>query len=161
MRLYLVRHGEAVAKGVDPQRPLSEPGREEVERLASFLGQAGVRVSHIYHSGKKRAEQTAEAFANAMGRTSEVARVSGLDPLDPTEPFAKTVDGWTEDTMVVGHLPFLAKVVSHLIVGHETATTVAFPAGAVVCLGRSEDGVWSISWAIPPGLIDGTSGRLG
>ena len=160
MRLYLVRHGEAVAKEVDPQRPLSEPGREEVEKLASFLGQAGIRVGHIFHSGKKRAEQTAEAFANAVGRTGEVIKASGLEPLDPTEPFAKTVDGWTEDTMVVGHLPFLAKLVSRLVVGDEAVTMVAFQAGTVVCLEPSEEGGWSIFWVIPPGLIADIGGCL-
>ena len=33
MRLYLVQHGEAVAKEVDPDRPLSEHGREDIVRL--------------------------------------------------------------------------------------------------------------------------------
>lgn len=30
MRIYLVQHGLAIPKEVDPERPLSEQGREDV-----------------------------------------------------------------------------------------------------------------------------------
>ncbi len=46
MRLYLVQHGEAVTKAVDPDRPLSEQGRADVERLAIWMGAQGVEVDH-------------------------------------------------------------------------------------------------------------------
>ena len=45
MRLWIVQHGDALAKGVDPNRPLSEKGRSDVERLASHLAGCGVRVA--------------------------------------------------------------------------------------------------------------------
>ena len=158
MRLYLVRHGEAVSKEADPRRPLSDPGRTEVERLASFIDAAGIRVGHIMHSGKRRAEQTAEILATAVGTGARVEGVSGLDPLDPTEPVAESVNKWSTDTMVVGHLPFLARLVSRLMVGHEATAPVVFQAGTVVCLARSKDGVWSILWAVPPALVPGGEG---
>ena len=44
MKLYLVQHGQAVSKEEDPERPLSEQGREDVRRVATRLGEAGVRV---------------------------------------------------------------------------------------------------------------------
>ena len=34
MKLYLVQHGEAKSKAEDPQRPLTERGREDVARVA-------------------------------------------------------------------------------------------------------------------------------
>jgi integrase len=37
MKVYLVRHGEAVSSGVDPKRPLSELGRADVHKVASFV----------------------------------------------------------------------------------------------------------------------------
>src|SRR5688572_29245639 len=37
MRLYLVQHGEAVPEQVDPQRPLSEAGRRDVQAMARLL----------------------------------------------------------------------------------------------------------------------------
>ena len=59
MRLYLVQHGEAKSKTEDPQRPLTERGREDVARVAAFAASAGLQVGQIRHSGKRRAEETA------------------------------------------------------------------------------------------------------
>jgi Histidine phosphatase superfamily (branch 1) len=66
MRLYLMQHGAALAKDVDPARPLSEQGEQDVRRIAAFLARAGVGVGRIWHSGKRRAEQTAELLAAAL-----------------------------------------------------------------------------------------------
>ncbi len=35
MELYLVQHGEAKSKAEDPQRPLTQRGREDVARVAA------------------------------------------------------------------------------------------------------------------------------
>ncbi len=66
MRIYLVQHGEAVAKDVDPERPLSEQGHNDVEKIATFLGNTQLGMERILHSGKLRAEQTAEIFADKL-----------------------------------------------------------------------------------------------
>ncbi len=153
MKLYLVQHGDAVPKEADPKRPLSDQGRADVERIASLLGKTGMRVSRVLHSRKKRALQTAELLAAPVGAGEHVEEIAGIDPLDPTEGFAKTVTEWTEDTMVVGHLPFMGKLVSRLLVGEEGTSTVAFRPGSVVCLDRGEDGSWSIAWMITPELL--------
>src|SRR5688500_9788627 len=63
MRLYLVQHGEAVPEQVDPQRPLSEAGRRDVQAMARLLAGAGIRPTRIVHSGKRRAQETAELLA--------------------------------------------------------------------------------------------------
>ena len=59
MRLYLVQHGEPVPKEINPDRPLSDKGRHDVEKVGRFLQQAGVAMGVIVHSGKTRAAQTA------------------------------------------------------------------------------------------------------
>jgi len=153
MRLYVVQHGQAVDKDVDPKRPLSEPGRGDVERMASFLGRAGIRVARILHSGKKRAEQTAALLAAAVGSSRPPEKTSGIDPLDPTDEFARAVSRWTEDTMVVGHLPFMGRLVSRLLIGDAAAATVAFQPATIVCLERGEEGGWSLAWMIRPELL--------
>ena len=38
MNVYLVQHGEAKPKDVDPSRSLTERGREETERVAAIAG---------------------------------------------------------------------------------------------------------------------------
>ena len=153
MKLYLVQHGHAVAKDMDPARPLSDQGRADARRTASFLGRAGVRVSTILHSGKKRTEETAELLAASVGTVEHPDDISGIAPLDPVPEFARTVNGWTSDTMVVGHLPFMGRLVSHLVAGDEAVSTVAFRPGTVLCLEREESGGWSIAWMIRPELV--------
>ena len=63
MQVYLVQHGLAKSKDEDPERPLTAVGREEVERVARAAAAVAVRPAAILHSGKARAEQTAEIFA--------------------------------------------------------------------------------------------------
>ena len=152
MRVYLVQHGDALPKDVDPQRPLSGRGHGDVEKVAALLGQAGVRVGTVLHSGKRRAAQTAERLAQAIGEGARIEAVSGINPLDSTEDFARTVDEWTADMMVVGHQPFMGKLTSRLVVGDDTASTVAFRPGSVVCLEYSNETGWSVAWMIRPEL---------
>ena len=110
MRLYLVQHGDAVPEQVDPQRPLSATGRREVEAIGRLLASAGVRLTRVVHSGKLRAEQTAELLAMACAPDHGVEASAGLSPNDPVKPVARTIASRPMDTMLVGHLPFMARL---------------------------------------------------
>ena len=63
MRRYLVQYGDAVPERLDPERPLSPAGRREVEAVAHLFASTGARVVRVAHSGKLRAQQTAELLA--------------------------------------------------------------------------------------------------
>lgn len=153
MRLYLVQHGQALAKEVDPDRPLSDQGWRDIERLSGFLADRDVRVSRIWHSGKTRARQTAELLAAAVapGLTAEAR--DGLAPNDPTENFAGTLATWRDNAMIVGHLPFMARLVSRLAVDNDDGTAVAYLPGSLVCLERRAGGDWAIAWMLRPELL--------
>lgn len=153
MQLYLVQHGDAVSEEVDRQRPLSDKGERDVARVASALGHAKIGVSRIFHSGKTRAEQTAKLLAGAMSPVPEPQLIAGIGPNDPTDAFLQQIKDWTEDTMVVGHLPFLSKLVSRLVTGSDEPALVAYRPGSVVCLGCGEDHKWSICWMLRPDLL--------
>jgi phosphohistidine phosphatase len=84
MDLFLMQHGAAVSDDVDPARPLSEGGREEVVRVLARAGAAGVRVERCVHSGKLRAEQTAVLLGQSLG--ADVEARTGLNPKDPVAP---------------------------------------------------------------------------
>ena len=155
MKLYLVQHGDAVAKEVNPERPLSDQGRIDVENVTRFLARAGINVPVILHGGKRRTAQTAELLAGGVGQSASPDKVSGIDPLDPVAPFAQTVAEWTSDTMVVGHLPFLGKLVSLLVTGDETPSVVAFGPASVACLERGQGDRWTLDWMIRPELVTG------
>ena len=148
--LYLARHGEALSKDVDAERGLSETGRRGVERVASFLEKGGVSVSQIIHSGKTRARQTAEILAATVAPSVEPQAAGGLDPNDPVENYAYEARGYTKDTMLVGHLPFMDMLASRLVAGSEDAASFNFHAGAVLCLERGGNGKWSVAWMISP-----------
>lgn len=150
MKLYLVRHGEAVSRSLDPERPLSERGRAEVRSVAARFAQAGVTASVLLHSGKKRAQETAELLGAAIALRSPMRRVADIDPLDSTEPFAREVEQWTEDAVVVGHLPFMGSLAARLLAGDEEASPVEFHTGTAVCLEREGAGSWKLAWVIHP-----------
>ena len=63
MKLYLVRHGEALSEHVARERPLSDKGKRDAAAMAAFLGRAGIRVAEVQHSGKARARETAELLS--------------------------------------------------------------------------------------------------
>jgi phosphohistidine phosphatase len=158
MHLYIARHGLAVPKDENPDCPLSETGRRDVARMASFLARTRPAISRVIHSGKTRAAQTALIFSETLGpgRIVEEA-VSGLNPNDATDALVQAVDGWTEDTMVVSHLPLVGKLVSRLVTGSETQTVVHFQPGTVACLKRGDNGGgWTIAWAMGPDLMGGS-----
>jgi len=153
MRLYLVQHGEAVAKEIDLERPLTEQGRLDVQRLATFLAASGIYTKRIIHSGKLRAAQTAELLAAELAPEANLESMPGLRPLDPVAPFAEQLAAWTQDALVVGHLPFMASLVAQLATGREDAEPTAFTPGTAVCLERTQTNVWVIAWMIRPELL--------
>ena len=153
MKLYLVQHGQAVPKEVDPERPLSEQGREDVRRVATRLGEAGVRVVRVWHSGKLRATETAGILAGEVCSGKQVEMIKGIQPNDPVDEFASDADVWGEDTLVVGHLPFMSRLVSLLVAGDSKHELVHYTPGSVVCLQRDDTDRWVISWMLSPGLL--------
>ena len=154
MRLYLVQHGDAVPEQLDPERPLSAAGRRDVEAVARLLASKAMRAERVAHSGKLRARQTAELLAAALapGKVPEI--MTGPNPNDPVEPMARGIANWTSDVMLVGHLPFMGKLVGHLVAGDERKL-VAFVPGTVVCLEQGEAGPWVITWMVRPELAPG------
>lgn len=151
MKLYLVQHGDALAKTVDPERPLSPEGGADVQRIAAFL-EGHLDKVRIVHSGKLRAEQTAELLAARLS-TDQPVVVEGIAPNDVIEPFVQRLDEWREDTLVVGHLPFMAKLVATLVTGTEEPVVTAYLPGSVVCVESSEGGEWQIQWMVRPELL--------
>ena len=152
MKLYLVQHGLAMAKEQDPERPLTEQGRQDVERLARFLQQAGIGVERVIHSGKLRARQTAERLAEAIAPDLEPETSGLLNPNDNPKAFDWQSESWDRDTLVVGHLPFMAKLVAHLVAEDERLPVVGFQPGTLVCLER-HNGDWQIAWMVRPELL--------
>jgi len=162
MRVYLVQHGTAVPKDEHPERPLSETGRKDVARMASFLARSRLRVARVLHSGKLRAQETAMILAETLGpgRVTEQC-LYPIAPNDATETLFQAIEAWPEedangDVMIVGHLPFMGRLASRLVCGDDDETVVHFLPGTVVALERGDNGDgWIVAWAVRPELMGG------
>lgn len=148
MAIYLVQHGEALPEAQDPERGLSELGRAETRRIGEVAAGYHVRVAKIEHSGKKRARQTAEIFAELLRPRRGVGERGGLAPKDDVLPVAAALEP-ASDLMLVGHLPFMQRLLGQLVVGDPGRRLFQFQGGGIVCLDRDEMG-WFIRWTLMP-----------
>jgi len=148
--VYFAQHGLAVDKAEDPERPLSEAGIQQTKKMAEALYNAKVPITSIFHSGKLRASQTADIFADASG-ISTTSMIDGLSPNDDVDLLAKNLD--MNNALYVGHLPHLEKLVSILVTGNEGEGIIKFQNSAVVCLGKT-DSRYQQLWYLTPELIE-------
>ncbi len=152
MALYLVQHGKSLSADVDPDRGLSEEGISEVKRVAEMARNHGIRVSCIKHSGKKRASQTADIFASALNPDHGTQEMRGLNPLDDVSSISVDLDA-RENLMLVGHLPFMERLVSYVITGSVDKRILKFQNGGIVCLDKDPDtSTWIVKWTLVPNI---------
>lgn len=125
MRLYLMRHGKAEERdswgGTDEARPLTEEGRNEVERAAQGLRLLGVSLDAILSSPLARAAATARLVAEVLqapfALTPALAPGCGLDALAPL----LSARASAQAVLVVGHEPDLSLLAGQLIAGRGPA----------------------------------------
>ncbi|OZG74044.1 phosphohistidine phosphatase SixA [Hahella sp. CCB-MM4] len=152
MPIYLVQHGKAFSKEQDADRSLNPEGIAETRSVAATLAKRRVPVTTICHSGKKRAVQTAELIAEALGCT-DVKQLSGLQPNDDVSAMASALDP-ASHTLYVGHLPFMDRMAGYLITGDDSRKVVKFQNSAVVCLDKTDEtDHWLVDWMLVPSFI--------
>ncbi len=155
MALYLVQHGLSNSKDVDPDKGLSARGKEKTELITGVAKNYEIAVDEIVHSGKKRAKETAQLLGSLLEPARGVTKISGINPLDDVQLFAQSLTG-ASNLMVVGHLPFLQKLVSYLTTGSPNIKVYEFQNSGIVCLNAEEeqDGEydWFIKWTLNPNI---------
>jgi phosphohistidine phosphatase len=150
MAIFLVQHGLSLPKDQDPGKGLSENGKADTVKIAEVAKTYQIPVSKIIHSGKKRAEQTAVIFNETLGVEKPVERIDGINPLDDVTTFAKRIDPQSNE-MVVGHLPFMERLVGYLTAGSTDVRVYKFQNSGIVCL-ENDDGDWFIKWTLNPNI---------
>lgn len=153
MKLYLVRHGNSAPFGSDDERTLSEAGRDEVQRLAQFIETMKLHVSHIFHSKKLRAIETATILSAAVKSMTPMQLRVELDPVADVNTIMHEVEAIDEDVLLVGHMPFMGRLLSQLVVGNENRDIVNFETATMVCLEQVERHHWVICWVLNPSLF--------
>ena len=140
----------AASGAVDPQRGLTQAGRAQVEKVAEYLKSLNLSVDCVWHSGKTRAEQTAEILAEAITVKEGVIAHPGLSPNDRPEPIRDEIESAGQDVMIVSHLPFVAILTSALLTGSQSNWPINFNEATTVCLERQSENHWQEKWVVTP-----------
>ncbi|MCB2146630.1 MAG: phosphohistidine phosphatase SixA [Deltaproteobacteria bacterium] len=152
MALYVVQHGKSLTKTEDPEKGLSADGKLDTERMAAVASGYRVKVSRIVHSGKKRARETAEIMASVLSPANGLEPRSGMNPLDDVGIFAGSLD-LDSNMMLVGHLPFLERLVGLLVCGDPDQTVFKLQNSGILCIDRvPEVKNPVIRWALMPSV---------
>jgi phosphohistidine phosphatase len=160
MDIYLVQHGKALSKEEDPQRPLSDEGRALTEKMADYLAERidsliDHPITHVSHSGKLRAQQTAEILIQSLCPTITPTVQENMDPNDEPQIIYNQLTAGRDRPgaiLLVGHLPHLACLAGLLLAGDGDQSPIQFTNSAVAKICPTYTG-WSINWFIGPSIL--------
>jgi phosphohistidine phosphatase len=118
MRIFLVRHGDAVPEedaGSDRDRWLSSRGREAARILGRLLRGEQVIPDAILCSPLPRAVQTAELIAAGIDYIGTITSLRCLEPAAHPRVAAGEVLRAGPTVIVVGHEPSISGLGAHLL----------------------------------------------
>jgi phosphohistidine phosphatase len=153
MDIWLLRHGSAedrARSGRDPDRALTPEGLARVERAARGLARLEPDISRVVTSPYRRARQTAEAAAKALG-IREVSESRALEPeREPGEILTEVGDSGG-GALLVGHQPHLGALLGLLVAGGAELPMEKAAFARVVLTGR-----WSgtLRAYLPPKVLE-------
>jgi len=120
MEIYLLRHGvaESARAGMkDSDRALTEEGREKLARVLRRAHGAGVEPDLILSSPYRRAMETAEQAAHALGYEGKIvptpALVPGGSPFDVWEEIRKRPSEGS--ILLASHEPLMSSLLAFLL----------------------------------------------
>jgi phosphohistidine phosphatase len=155
--LHFLRHASAADRETwdqpDEQRPLTEKGRRQAERLGRLLAAAGFPPDAVITSPLVRARETAEIVAGLVGAVARIEPRLG-EPLD-----LATLDAILDDAgsprrpIVVGHDPDFSELVSALV-----GAPILMRKGALARVDVERPlapGAGELRWLVPPDLLRG------
>lgn len=144
MKIYLIRHSKAVSPGTpgyedDSARPLTEKGREKMEKIASALKGLGIKPDLIVTSPYVRARQTAEILAAMLKYGKDLAFSDTLVPMgEADEIIGEIVEKFNVDELVlVSHEPCLSNLIGALT-ARSPDLAISLKIGGVCCLSSDD-----------------------
>jgi phosphohistidine phosphatase len=160
MKLYLLRHGEAVEHGdarfKEAERPLTPRGIQRTRQLAHTLDEKAVAFESVFSSPLTRCRQTAEIVGRRMKIPVEFTEA--LLPFGSINALVALLDGLRpapKSVLLVGHEPYLSTVISLLCIGGP-GLPLRMKKGALVRLAveRLACGKCAtLEWVLPPRLV--------
>lgn len=139
MELILWRHAEAEDGVPDLQRPLTARGEKQAQRVAAWLHAQLPDSARILVSPALRAQQTAQALADAGRR--KLRTVDDIAPGADAQDVLAAADWPNAKTpvVIVGHQPTLGYVASTLLAGEAQEWSIR-KAGVWWLSARERDG---------------------
>jgi phosphohistidine phosphatase len=153
MKVYCMRHAQASSSVDDTTRPLSPEGEIEVHNLGDFLLAREVKIAHIIHSEKTRARQTADTLARFVSCEHVMPCATGINEEDDSAEMLSVISAWESDTLIVSHLPFIARLVSAMITGNPDKNIIDFPPCTIACLEKTDGNAWILKWVLTPEIV--------
>lgn len=153
MKLYLMRHGEALSPQIDPECGLTDKGKFKIETLAQYLHEQGLEFNHVYHSKKKRAQQTAEIMTRIISPNVKPTLHQKITPNDDPNLILSEINSWTEDALITSHLPFVPNLMTLLTGKDAFLSAITFETGTIVCLKKNNNSDWTLDWSTCPSEI--------
>lgn len=160
MRLYLVRHADAVPRGTpgyphDAQRPLTEAGQAQAKAAGEALKRLKITPDVIVTSPYLRAAQTADHVARIFGLSAMVREADALHP-DGTPADAslglRSLSAH-DHVVLVGHEPHLSAWLAHLVSGDD-GVRLLFKKGGAACVDVERvppaRGTGTLRWLLTP-----------
>jgi phosphohistidine phosphatase len=151
LNLYILQHGEAVPKEIDPERPLSEHGNRDIRILALHMQNMDVQLGNVFHSGKLRAEQSARLVAETLSPEILPVKTEGLNPNDDPTVIIGDIEQMNENILIASHMPFVSRLCSILLTGTIDAEFASIP-GTLFCLEKA-DSKWRLIYMLRPDFL--------
>jgi phosphohistidine phosphatase len=160
MRIYFLRHGEADWPnwtGPDSERPLTDKGLKEMKTIAEGIAGLKFELAAILTSPYRRASQTAEVVASALGIPAKVepALVPGFDGPALGALIERHAGG---DLMVVGHEPDFSYTIRALTGGDVKMARAGFACVEIIDPQALRG---ELVWLIPPRVFKAAGRTLG
>jgi phosphohistidine phosphatase len=138
MNIFVLRHGIAVERGTkgfekDADRPLTAKGKRQLRKSAAAMKRMKLRFDLILSSPYERAKRTAEIVAEELRLKKRLKFSDSLkyenDPAMVIGEIA-VLKPMPKDLLLVGHEPYLSRLISWLTSGEEE-TVIDFKKGGL------------------------------
>lgn len=161
MKIFVLRHADALCGIPDHLREISQSGEDQIGSLCRRLNpQIFDNLTNIWCSKYLRAKQSAELFKEKMGLPTPITAQDNISPNDNPEALAIAVAKMTNqnaDLMIVSHNPFVAHFTQLLLGDSQNRAEVFFDTSCMVCLkcrnkasAENRFGEWRLEFRLSP-----------
>ena len=156
MKLYLLRHADALEGADDQARPLSDRGKAQCRQIGIFCKHVGIVFDAAYSSPLVRARETAESVLAVTNLARPVTVLDSECLLNETSPaaFCEWLDTLpaAKHILLVGHAPSLADRARHLL-GISLPDGFKLPKAGLACLTTEDRRSAALKFFVSPKFL--------